>query len=158
MRAYIGLGANLGDPPAQLRRALQLLSQQAGVQLKQQSSFYRSAPLGPPDQAHYCNAVAAIETTLTAQDLLSCLLEIERTMGRERSGQRWQPRLIDLDLLLYGDEQIDLPGLRVPHPEMHKRNFVLLPLAEIAPEVQIPGFGTLSELVEKIGRDGIQLL
>lgn len=150
-QAFIGLGANLGDPPAQLHKALQLLSQRSGVQLKNQSSFYRSAPLGPPGQAHYCNAVAAIETTLSPQDLLKTLLDIERAMGRERSGQRWQPRLIDLDLLLYGDQQIDVPGLRVPHPEMHKRNFVLVPLAEIAPEIA-------GALAEKIGRDGLQLL
>ncbi len=151
VRAFVGLGANLGDPPAQLRRALQLLSRQAGVELKRQSSFYRSAPLGAPGQAHYCNAVAAIETTLSAQDLLKTLLGIERLMGRERSGQRWQSRLIDLDLLLYGDEKIDVPGLQVPHPEMHKRNFVLVPLAEIAPEIA-------GESAEKIGRDGLQLL
>lgn len=151
VRAYIGLGANLADPPAQLRKALQLLSQQPGIQLGNQSSFYRSAPLGPPGQAHYCNAVAAVETTLPAQDLLHALLDVERSMGRERSGQRWQSRLIDLDLLLYGDEQIDAPGLRVPHPEMYKRNFVLVPLAEIAPEIA-------GALAEKIGRDGLQLL
>ena len=158
MRAYIGLGANLGDPPAQLREALERLSRQSGVQLQAQSAFYRSAPLGPAGQAHYCNAVAAVETTHSAAELLKLLLEIERAMGRERRGQHWQPRLIDLDLLLYGEELIEQPGLRVPHPEMHKRNFVLVPLAEIAPELIIPGLGRARDLAKKVGREQLQLL
>ncbi|MEK6805160.1 MAG: 2-amino-4-hydroxy-6-hydroxymethyldihydropteridine diphosphokinase [Pseudomonadota bacterium] len=157
-QAFIGLGANLGDPPAQLHEALKFLSRHPRIRLKQQSSFYRSAPLGPPGQAHYCNAVVAIEATLSPQDLLKALLDIERAMGRERSGQRWQSRLIDLDLLLYGDARVDLAGLQVPHPEMHKRNFVLVPLAEIAPDIQIPGLGTAGELAARIGRDELQLL
>lgn len=151
VRAFIGLGANLGDPPTQLREALRRLSERTGIDLKRQSSFYLSKPLGPSGQADYCNAVAAIDTTLSAPDLLHALLDIERAMGRTRTGQRWQPRLIDLDLLLYGNEQIDIPGLRVPHPEMHKRNFVLVPLAQIAPELA-------GESAAKIGRDGLQLL
>lgn len=149
MRAYIGLGSNLDDPPAQLREALRRLQQLPSVQLLKQSSFYRSAPLGRGDQPDYCNAVAEIETTQSASDLLAALLRIETDMGRTRAGQRWQARKIDLDLLLYGDEQIDVEGLRVPHPEMHKRNFVLRPLAEIAPDLTLLNHGRVQDLAEK---------
>lgn len=148
MRAYIGLGSNLDDPPTQLREALRRL-QQPGLKLLNQSSVYRSAPLGAMDQPDYCNAVAEVETTLSARELLNILLGIEQAMGRQRGGARWQPRRIDLDLLLYGDERIDIDGLHVPHPEMHKRNFVLRPLAEIAPDVAIPGHGPVRLLAEK---------
>jgi len=148
--AYIGLGANLGDPPAQLREALRRLTRHGGLRVLAQSSIYRSAPLGPPDQPDYCNAVAEIETNMSAVELLDALLAIERAMGRRRDGQRWQARLIDLDLLLYGDACINAEGLKVPHPEMHKRNFVLAPLAQIAPDLLLPGHGRVSELAEKL--------
>lgn len=149
MRVYIGLGSNLNDPPAQLREALRHLQQQPDLRLLKQSSIYRSAPLGSLDQPDYCNAVAEIETALPAPDVLALLLRLEQTMGRQRSGARWQSRTIDLDLLLYGDQRIALDGLTVPHPELHKRNFVLRPLAEIAPGLQIPGHGGVKDLAEQ---------
>ena len=149
VRAYIGLGSNLDDPPAQLRMALLHLSRASGLRLLKQSSFYRSAPLGSLDQPDYCNAVAEIKTTLSPLELLDTLLNIEQAMGRQRGGVRWQSRTIDLDLLLYGDQQIEVEGLRVPHPEMHQRNFVLIPLAEIASDLLIPGHGQVRGLAEK---------
>lgn len=150
MRAYIALGANLDNPPAQLREALHRLQQHSGVELLRQSSIYRSAPLGGVDQPDYCNAVAELETTLSAQDLLNALLAIEQAMGRQRDGRRWQSRRIDLDLLLYGDARIETDGLCVPHPEMHRRNFVVIPLAEIAPDLHIPRHGSVRALAEKM--------
>lgn len=153
--AFVGLGANLGDPPAQLRNAIEHLRNQAGMALVAVSSLYRSAPLGAADQPDYCNAVICVETTLTARETLDCLLAIERAMGRRRGGERWVSRRIDLDLLLFGDAVIDEPGLRVPHPEMHKRNFVMIPLAEIAPDAQLPGQGTAARIAANLGEAGL---
>ena len=136
--AYIGLGANLGDPAAQLRRALAELAAIDEVEILQVSSFYLNPPLGPPDQPWYVNAVAQVRTRLTAEELLRGLQRLEAALGRVR-GERWGPRVIDLDLLLYDGEIITTPELVLPHPEMHRRAFVLAPLAEIAPEAWHPG-------------------
>lgn len=154
-QAFVGLGSNLGDPPAQIRRALERLGQQPGMILKAVSSLYRSAPLGPAGQPDYCNAVACVETTLASRETLDGLLSIEQSMGRERVSPRWGPRLIDLDLLLYGDAVIDEPGLQIPHPEMQRRNFVMTPLAELAPDVQLPGRGTAARIAAELGEAGL---
>jgi 2-amino-4-hydroxy-6-hydroxymethyldihydropteridine diphosphokinase len=135
--AYIGLGANLGEPRRQLEKALAKLAAVEEVQVLAVSTFYLNPPLGPQDQPWYVNAVAAIRTRLAAEDLLRVLQQIEADLGRVR-GERWGPRAIDLDLLLYDGEIIFTPELIVPHPEMHRRAFVLLPLAEIAPDAWHP--------------------
>lgn len=154
-RAYIGLGANLQDPPAQLRAALALLAQGPGVTLIAQSSLYRSAPLGPGPQPDYCNAVCAVETQLDPDALLSRLHEVERALGRERPPQRWAPRLIDLDLLHYEGVTRRSGRLVLPHPELHQRNFVVQPLAEIAPDLVLPGLGAVRELARRLGDAGL---
>lgn len=156
-RAYIGLGANLDDPPAQLRQALARLGASPDVRVVAQSSFYRSAPLGPGAQPDYCNAVCAVETTLDPDALLTRLHSIERALGRARPPVRWAPRRIDLDLLCYGAEEIRTARLSLPHPEMARRNFVLVPLAEIAPDLDIPGLGRADALAQRAGRDGLAI-
>jgi 2-amino-4-hydroxy-6-hydroxymethyldihydropteridine diphosphokinase len=135
--AYIGLGANLGDPKGQLEEALALLKATDGVEVLKVSSFYRNPPLGPPEQPWYVNAVAEIRTRLAPGELLAVLHRVEKALGRVRR-ERWGPRRLDLDLLLYDDVVSRDPGLCLPHPEMHRRAFVLAPLAEIAPEVRHP--------------------
>jgi len=135
--AYLGLGANLGDPEAQLREALERLNAADEVEVTRVSTFYRTPPLGPADQPWYVNAAARVRTRLGPEDLLRLLQQVETAMGRVR-GERWGPRRIDLDLLLYNGEVIFSPDLVVPHPEMHRRAFVLAPLAEIAPRAWHP--------------------
>lgn len=130
--AYVGLGANLGEPKKQLQEALELLGAADEVEISRVSTFYRNPPLGPENQPWYVNAVARVRTRLGPEELLRLLQQIEAGLGRVR-GERWGPRLIDLDLLLYNGEVISAPDLVVPHPEMHRRVFVLAPLAEIAP-------------------------
>jgi len=156
-RAYIGLGANLQDPPAQLRQALALIAQEAGVQLVAQSSFYRSAPLGPGAQPDYCNAACVVDTTLDPEALLTRLHAIERALGRERPPVRWAPRRIDLDLLHYDGVQCATPRLTLPHPELHRRNFVVVPLAELAPDLALPGAGIVANLATALGREGLEV-
>ncbi|MCL6622259.1 MAG: 2-amino-4-hydroxy-6-hydroxymethyldihydropteridine diphosphokinase [Syntrophobacterales bacterium] len=135
--AYIGLGANLGDPPRQVAEAVARLRELPEVEVLTCSRLYRTPPLGPPGQPWYVNAVVQVKTRLTPEELMRQLLWLERQMGRER-GERWGPRLIDLDLLLYDGEVHRGPEVTVPHPEMHRRAFVLVPLAEIAPEAWHP--------------------
>jgi 2-amino-4-hydroxy-6-hydroxymethyldihydropteridine diphosphokinase len=149
--AYIGLGSNLGDPVGQLASGLIDLGALPGTRLVAQSSFYRSKPLGRGEQPDYINAVARLDTTLTADGLMRSLLEIEKRHGRVRGPDRWQARTLDLDLLLYGHERIHSPGLTIPHPEIARRNFVLMPLAEITPDLMIPGLGGVTELLHLIG-------
>jgi len=147
-RAYVGLGSNLAQPERQIERAIDALGSLPGSQRVAQSSRYRSLPWGDPDQDDYINAVAAIDTTLTPQQLLAELLAIELRQGRDRSsGRRNGPRTLDLDLLVYGDATIDAPGLQLPHPRLHERAFVLMPLAEIAPDLVIPGLGAVKTLL-----------
>lgn len=136
--AYIGLGANMGEPARQVAQAVAALSQVAEVEVVGISRSYLTPPLGPPGQPRYVNAVAQVKTRLTPDELLRVLLAVERELGRQR-GERWGPRLIDLDLLLYNGEVLQGPGLTVPHPEMHRRAFVLVPLVEIAPQAWHPG-------------------
>ena len=128
----IALGSNLGDSAKILQAALELLAATSGITLKRQSQFYQTAPVGPP-QPDYLNACAILETTQSPHALLHTLLRVEKQFGRERR-ERWGPRLLDLDLLLYGDRIIDTAELTVPHPRMTERAFVLVPLAEIAPD------------------------
>jgi 2-amino-4-hydroxy-6-hydroxymethyldihydropteridine diphosphokinase len=137
--AYVGLGSNLGDRERLIREAAELIG---AVRL---STVIETEPWGYGNQPMFLNAVAEIETGLTARQLLDHLLDVERRLGRERVGAQWGPRTIDLDLLLYGDERIDEPGLIVPHPRLTDRDFVLRPLNELAPLLKIPGNGTVQE-------------
>ena len=145
-RAYVGLGANLGEPRRQLTDALTAMSGLPETRLAGHSGFYRSAPVGYEDQPEFLNAVAALDTRLAPGVLLEGLQGIERRNGRERSFPN-APRTLDLDLLLFGEEQIARPGLTVPHPRMHERAFVLQPLLELDPEISVPGKGLASALL-----------
>ena len=136
--AYLGLGSNLGDREALLRAAIAALNATPGVRVTSISSLYETPPWGPVPQGPYLNACVALETTLSPRELLTLCLAIERDHGRERA-IRWGPRTLDMDVLLYGDESIDEEGLIVPHPRMTERAFVLVPLAEIAPDLRIGG-------------------
>ncbi|GMU43368.1 MAG: 2-amino-4-hydroxy-6-hydroxymethyldihydropteridine diphosphokinase [Xanthomonadales bacterium] len=148
-RAWIGLGSNLGAPERQVDHALRALSLLARSRLVAASSLYRSLPWGDPDQDDYVNAVAALDTRLPPRVLMEQLLRIEAEHGRDRSAQRPNgPRTLDLDLLLYGEEHYRLPDLTLPHPRLHERAFVLLPLAELAPELPIPGHGNVKSLLK----------
>jgi 2-amino-4-hydroxy-6-hydroxymethyldihydropteridine diphosphokinase len=148
MIAYIGVGANLGDARANVEDALARLDVLPATALLRRSSAWRSAPIDSSGD-DYVNAVACIDTTLTAADLLAALQAIELAHGRERP-YRNAPRTLDLDLLLYGDNVIDTPALQVPHPRMHQRAFVLAPLLEIAPGVEIPGYGPAGALLAAV--------
>ena len=146
--AYIGLGANLGDRRASIEAALKKLDNPPIIKVIRVSALYETTPVGVEDQPEFLNGAAAIETTLSPRELLQALLHLENQMGRVRT-LRWGPRVIDLDLLLYGDEQIDLPELTVPHPRLRERAFVLVPLAEIAPDLALPEDGAvISELAQ----------
>jgi 2-amino-4-hydroxy-6-hydroxymethyldihydropteridine diphosphokinase len=158
MRVYIGLGSNLDDPKRQVRYALQVLTGLPGSTLCRYSSLYRSPPMGPQDQPDYINAVAELETGLSAAELLSLLQAIENQQGRVRGAARWGPRTLDLDILIYGQAQIKAPELTVPHPGIAERPFVLYPLAEIAPDLEIPGCGALQELLDRCPPRGLERL
>jgi 2-amino-4-hydroxy-6-hydroxymethyldihydropteridine diphosphokinase len=145
-RAYVGLGANLGPREETIRRAVELLERAPGVDVVAVSELRQTDPVGVVNQPRFLNGALALETTLPARDLLDLLLDVERELGRVRA-ERWGPRVVDLDLLLYGDETLDAPGLRVPHPRLHERRFALEPLAELDPELEIPGRGRVSALL-----------
>lgn len=149
--AWVGLGANLGDPVGAVREALAALGELPESRVVARSSLYRTAPVGPgtEGQPDYINAVAALDTTLAPTELLDALLALEKTFGRQRS-KRNAARTLDLDLLLYGHEILDTPGLHLPHPRMHERAFVLIPLCELAPETRIPGRGPALELLDAL--------
>ncbi len=144
--AYVGLGANVGDPRRQLQAAIEELARLPGTHLVRASGFYRSAPLGYAEQPDFLNAVVRLDTELPAEALLDLLQEIENRHGRERPFAG-APRTLDLDLLLYGGDTIAMPCLTVPHPRMHERAFVLKPLVEIAPQATIPGRGRADVLL-----------
>jgi 2-amino-4-hydroxy-6-hydroxymethyldihydropteridine diphosphokinase len=144
--AYVGLGSNIGEPRRQLDAAIEQLKKLPGTDFVLASGFYKSAPQGYLDQPDFLNAVARLDTLLSAEQLLENLQKIEQRQGRERSFAG-APRTLDLDLLLYGSQRIDSPRLTVPHPRMHERAFVLEPLIELAPEIAIPGRGAARELL-----------
>ena len=142
--AFLGLGSNLGDRLENLQRATDLLASRAGIRGLASSRVYETEPVGPP-QPDYLNAVVRLDTTLTASELLEACLSVEAEMGRVRS-ERWGPRVIDVDLLSYDREELDEPGLQIPHPMMHERAFVLVPLLELADEPHLPGGRAAKEL------------
>jgi 2-amino-4-hydroxy-6-hydroxymethyldihydropteridine diphosphokinase len=152
---YVGMGANLGEPRAQLLSAWEALGRIPDTQVIARSSLYRSAPIGYADQPAFLNCVARLETALPAQSLLAQLQQIERGLGRARSFPN-APRTIDLDLLLYGTETLDTPNLTLPHPRMHERAFVLVPLLELEPGATIPGRGKAAELLRKCAGQSIE--
>lgn len=158
IRCYIGLGSNQADPAAQLRQGCAALGALAGTQLVRCSSLYASAPMGPQDQPDYANAVACIDTTLSPLALLEELQRIEQQQGRERKAERWGPRTLDLDILLYGAQQIASERLQVPHYHMHARAFVLYPLAELDPELTMPDGTPLQQLLKKCPAQGLRAL
>jgi len=150
MRAWIGLGGNREDSAELLDTAVALLAQAPGVVLRRQSRRYRTPPWGLPDQPDFVNAVAEFETSLEPAQLLQLLQETERSLGRERSGPRWGPRCIDLDLLAYDDLRMQSAGLTLPHPRMHLRAFALVPLLELEPDFEIPGVGQAADCLQRI--------
>jgi len=157
-RVYIGLGSNLAEPLAQLRDALAALAALPRSQLTATSSFYASDPLGPPDQPRYVNAVAALDTELTPLALLDALQAIELHQGRVRKAERWGPRTLDLDILLFGERVLNEPRLTVPHYHLHARPFVLYPLAELAPELHLPDGRPLATLLADCPYQGLERL
>ena len=160
VRAWVALGANLGDVASTLESALRDIATLPATTLRARSRLYRTPAWGRTDQPDFVNAVAAVDTSLAPAALLAALLDIERRAGRDRSGEgeRWGPRVLDLDLLLHGDATIDAPGLVLPHPRLHERAFVLLPLAEIAPDLQIPGRGRVADLLARVDAAGIEAI
>jgi 2-amino-4-hydroxy-6-hydroxymethyldihydropteridine diphosphokinase len=149
-RAYVGLGSNLGDRSATLVRAIELLGDREGIAVAAVSSFRETDPVGYLDQPRFLNAAAAIETSLAPAAILDALLEVERELGRTREGPRYGPRTVDLDLLLVEGITVHEPGLTVPHPRLHERAFALVPLAELDPSLEIPGFGPVAQLLERL--------
>lgn len=156
-RVHIGLGSNLATPCEQLRAALAALAALPDSRLVAVSAAYASDPLGPPDQPRYLNAVAALDTRLAPLQLLDALQAIELAQGRERKDERWGPRTLDLDILLFGDRLIDEPRLQVPHYHLHARPFVLYPLADVAPvDLQLPDGRTLAALLAACPFSGLE--
>ena len=147
--AYVGLGANLGRREETLQRAVRLLRETDSVDVLAVSTLRETEPVGVVDQPAFLNGAVEVRTALSARELLEVLLEIERSLGRVR-GERWGPRLIDLDLLVYGHDVVDEPGLHVPHPRVHERRFALEPLAELDPELEVPGRGKVSALLAEL--------
>jgi 2-amino-4-hydroxy-6-hydroxymethyldihydropteridine diphosphokinase len=153
----VAIGSNLGSPRDRVLEAMQRLAALSASNLLLRSHLYLSRPLGPQDQPDFVNAAAGLLTQLSPQQLLAVLLEIEGSMGRNRR-ERWGPREIDLDLVWLVDAAVNEPGLTVPHPGVSIRNFVLYPLADIAPTLMIPGIGTVLDLKRRVGGDGISVL
>lgn len=155
--AYVAIGSNVGDPAGNARDAIAALGRQDDLEVVRVSSLYETDPVGcPPGQDPYVNAVAKVRTPLDPHQLLARLGRIERDMGRVRPARRNMPRVIDLDLLLFGDETVDTPDLRVPHPRMHQRAFVLAPLAEIEPALSLPGRGRVTDLLARCDGQGVR--
>jgi 2-amino-4-hydroxy-6-hydroxymethyldihydropteridine diphosphokinase len=153
--AYVALGSNLDDPPAQVARAFSALEGLRGSRMVARSSLYRSRPFGPVAQPDFVNAVAGLLTTLDAATMLAELKALEQHLGRERPVVRWGPRRIDLDLLVHGTTRIDEAQIKVPHPGIAERAFVLAPLAEVSPDLEIPGVGRARTLAARIDEAGL---
>jgi len=151
LKAYVGIGSNLENPVHQVQQAITAISSMSAITDFRASSLYRSAPLGPVEQPDYLNAVVQFTTHLNASDLLLELQRIEKEHGRVRDGERWGARILDLDLLLFAGQVIEMAGLVVPHPRISERNFVLLPLMELAPDLEIPGQGEVAVLLDQLG-------
>ena len=148
--AYIGIGSNLDDPEHQVRSAIEALARLPETRVTRVSRLYRTPPWGMADQPPFVNAAVALRTRLSARALLDGMLAIERARGRRRDGPRWGPRVLDLDILLYGDSTFDEDGLHVPHPRIAERAFVLMPLADLDPDLVVPGHGSLRELLAHV--------
>ena len=156
VEVYISLGGNIGDPSITIEDALANLSNQNGVKVNTRSRFYRTPPWGNTDQAEFVNACASLSTTLSAEDLLKTCLDLETRMGRMRR-EKWGPRIIDIDMLTYGDQSIESETLTVPHPHMAERAFVLVPLKEIAPDFSLNG-QSIDSMLETLDLTGIESL
>ncbi len=154
---FIGLGSNLGDRVANIRMALEKLSSQPEIKIRAVSSFYLTKPVGFQDQPDFVNAVAALETDLSPKEMLSVILKIENEMGRVRNF-KWGPRNIDIDILLYDNLVLDTRELKIPHPFMTERAFVMKPLAEIAPKLKLPDGRTVKEIINGLDDQGVQRL
>ena len=156
--AYIGLGSNLQDPRAQVLRACSALERLPATRFVSRSPLYRSTPFGPVSQPDFINAVAGVITQLDSCALLGELLALERAFGRPAQRERWGPRIIDLDLLVHGRERRQDPGLTLPHPGIVERNFVLYPLGDLAPDLEVPGLGRVAELKGRLAPLGLERL
>ena len=156
--AYVALGSNLDGPATQIEQAFASLSELPGCRLIARSRLYRTQPLGPQEQPEFVNAAAGLLTTLSPRELLVALKNLERALGRDVPVVRWGPRRIDLDLLVYADVQIAESDLVVPHPGLPERNFVLYPLRDIAPDLQVPGHGRVNQLVAHVTAAGLALI
>ena len=152
---YIGLGANLEAPVTQLHNAVKALSTLADCELEQVSQFYSSKPMGPQDQPDYVNAVALLKTTLAPEALLDELQRIELEQGRQRKDERWGPRTLDLDILLFGEQTISTERLTVPHYGLSEREFVVYPLLEVSPELKLPDGNTLADIAQQVPLNGL---
>ncbi|NOY66924.1 MAG: 2-amino-4-hydroxy-6-hydroxymethyldihydropteridine diphosphokinase [Gammaproteobacteria bacterium] len=148
VRVFLGLGSNLDNPLKQLKRAVSALREHSQIEFIRVSSAYLTKPMGPEDQADYYNAVVELSTALSAEALLVVTQSIEQQQGRKYNGKRWHERIIDLDILLYGDERIDSDNLIVPHPGLHERGFVLFPLYELDKNINIPGKGSIDQFMQ----------
>jgi 2-amino-4-hydroxy-6-hydroxymethyldihydropteridine diphosphokinase len=147
--SFVGIGSNLGDREGNFRQAVELLSAEDGIDVVAVSEIRETDPVGPVEQGPFLNGAVRIETDLAPRELLERLLAVEERLGRVRR-ERWGPRTIDLDLLLYGDDVVDEPGLTVPHPRLHERRFALEPLSDLAPSLEIPGKGPISALLAEL--------
>ncbi|WP_419534500.1 2-amino-4-hydroxy-6-hydroxymethyldihydropteridine diphosphokinase [Endozoicomonas sp.] len=155
--AYVALGSNLEQPELQLQRAVDHIDSAPHIAVSACSRLYRSDPVGPPGQPDYCNAVVAVNTTLEPIQLLDALQSIENAHGRVRS-VRWGPRTLDLDIILFGDQTIESERLTIPHYQMHVRNFVLCPLLDVAPELELPDGTVLKAMVDELGYQGLNVI
>lgn len=157
--AYIGVGSNLNHPVTQITHAIQMLHHLQGIKLQAASSLYKTKPIGCPPQPDFVNAVVSLNTTLSAHDLLIALQGLEKQQGRVHSGVKNQPRSLDLDLLLYDEVILNTPELTLPHPRLYERNFVLIPLLEIAPDLPPPaGERSLAEIVARLSQNPAQVV
>lgn len=156
--AYVALGSNLSGPRRRVEAAFEALAGIPDARLVLRSSLWRSRPMGPQDQPEFVNAAAGLLTTAEPRAFLEALKAVERRLGKTEPSMRWGPRVIDLDLLVFGDRQLDEPGLSLPHPGLHQRNFVLYPLSEIAAELWVPGLARVRRLCERVSGASIERL